>query len=254
MFNVVGAGLLILASGWIAGCDDSGRSPGATHDGGSGGSEAGGAPCIGSIAEVEAAAGHPVSVPSACPPTYGDAMRNPVGCGASFAKITFGHCGQALVMSSNCLLHGFICVYDQTTQDLVGAAAVDDTLTYCNRTSSCIAGGVLPAEISCAADGLRLSCDLAATDGGLPDSVASDTGAPTCFADCFPPADCVDATHYRAPFYESCSVQCGGRPCSGRSCGGPGLEMTACPPGQICDSTLSADLPCRPATDGGGQL
>jgi len=111
----------------------------------------GGPACVGTLAEVEGAAGN------ACPATYEDAMQSPPTCTAQ-SQVTFPTCGSALVLSVNCGVHGFVCVYEATSHALTAAAAFDDVANRCNFTSSCIATGVLPPEIECTDGGLRMNC------------------------------------------------------------------------------------------------
>jgi hypothetical protein len=150
--EIIGGFVLIIWGN--SGCDEKGvGAPGADRGA-----------CVGTIAQVTGVAGMP------CPPTYEQAMQNPPNsCGST--TTTFPICGGAPVLSINCLLHGFVCVYDPASHALAAMAAFDDVPQSCNFTSSCIAAGTLPSQIVCAADGLRMNCDpLPPTDGGLPDA------------------------------------------------------------------------------------
>ncbi|MEA2700886.1 MAG: hypothetical protein QOI66_5157 [Myxococcales bacterium] len=150
-------------------------SPIETSDPSDGGDVSPGTSCTGSIDEVQAAAFHLGSAP-ACPATYTEAMRTPPSCGAGPKPPTFGKCGDQLVFSANCFLHGFVCVYEASSLALVGAAAFDDTPSYCQKQSTCIQGGTLPAGFACHSNRLLNSCPTDNEDGGPSDAYALDLG------------------------------------------------------------------------------
>lgn len=96
----------------------------------------------------------------ACPGRFDD-IRDRGRCG-SFTDFRSGECGGALVYSGGCGMDRFVCVYDVTSRQLVGAATSTDTNAFCTARSSCLMGGSLPAEIICETYGLITSaCQLA---------------------------------------------------------------------------------------------
>jgi hypothetical protein len=129
--------------------------------------------CTGTIEEVQARV--PTAMLAMCPTRWED-VPSVAPC-HSFAAIRAGQCGNALVYTGGCTLDSFLCAYDATTHALVGVAESTDTNSYCNRTSSCIAAGTLPDEVSCGIYGI-----------GLRPS-ASDGGAVTCDPPVLPSAD-----------------------------------------------------------------
>jgi hypothetical protein len=68
----------------------------------------------------------------------------------------------------------------RTSLVLVGMATSTDTNAYCNASSSCLVGGVLPAEIACGTYGLSAAkCvlePLHADGGGTDGEPAPDAG------------------------------------------------------------------------------
>jgi hypothetical protein len=203
-----------------------------------------GASCTGSIDEVLTAAFHLGSGP-ACPTTYTEAMRTPPSCGAGPKPPTFGKCGDQLVFSANCFLHGFVCVYDATSLTLVGAAAFDDTPSYCQKRSTCIQGGTLPAGIACDSDRLLNSCVLENEDGGTSDADALDLDAPIACDPkaCGPDQICVhekggtDASPLQANCYDI-PADCAGTP----SCAC--LLHLSFPCGMYCQQTAPRQFMC----------
>lgn len=135
--------------------------------------------CGATIDAVRARALSPSPGP-ACPATYDDA-HDRGGCGGFRDRV--GPCGGALVYAGSCGLDNFACAYDVDSRLLVGAATSTDTNAFCDMRSSCLEGGVLPAEIICGVDRLDVSaCNLgpltvdSGTDGAPPDVVPGDGG------------------------------------------------------------------------------
>jgi hypothetical protein len=115
--------------------------------------------CTGTLDEVVAMA-QSTSRP-ACPATYEEASASPAQCVAGIdGRFQEGACGDALVVVSNCGPYGFVCAYDATSHALAGVAVWDDYPRYCGQTWDCIAGGALPAGLSCRRDGVVNSCNL----------------------------------------------------------------------------------------------
>lgn len=129
--------------------------------------------CTVSLEQVQAVAMHEGEGP-ACPATYAQAMQMPPACGPMSRPVTVAMCSGFLVLSANCSLTGFVCAYDAVSLVLVGAAAFNDTSTYCQRTSSCIQGGTLPSEVACVSWFLRHTCVPETMDGGALDATGAD--------------------------------------------------------------------------------
>ncbi|MBK6530735.1 MAG: hypothetical protein IPF99_14305 [Deltaproteobacteria bacterium] len=173
---------LALACLALAGCDIDARI--AVADGGP-------VPgCVGTRAEVDIAS---YQRGAACPDTYDAALRAPPTCSAlpASTQTSSATCGSARVLFTLCgSLHGFYCAYDPAGR-LAGQIALDDSPSYCGRTSSCIQYGAPIDGLACRNGDVVSSCGFSPLTA--PGDASVDAGAPTaCGAT--PPFECDHAT------------------------------------------------------------
>jgi hypothetical protein len=182
--------------------------------------------CVGTLDEVAAAWwGH-------CPPTLCAGLVWAETCPAIPGETTeVGTCGELRTISLEFGTHGKACYYQLTGLDggepkLVGAAAWDDTPTYCDQTSFRIKAGIIPGDCELSND-FEVVCGSSLL--GAPDpSGGADGGAGADGDDTPPkagPKACYDALS------SSCQPCCPTETpdCTGKPNGYPGYRCTQAP-------------------------
>jgi hypothetical protein len=110
---------------------------GNTAVGGQGGTAGGAAPCTTSLSTIHATVGF------FCPNDFHEAAQWPGDCSKGPLGAYLGSCNGYLAFR---VLNnwGMDCFYDPATLSLVGAVALQDVPSFCNRTSSTISAGSYP--------------------------------------------------------------------------------------------------------------
>lgn len=105
-----------------------------------------------------------------CPATYEASLAIQIACPVTtWTHLRYDRCPAdgLLRMTKSWGTHGYLCFYDGTSRQLVGAGMFDDVTTFCNHSSSVTFAGRANHCVDAQLQSERLLC--AAVDGSVQD-------------------------------------------------------------------------------------